>query len=558
MTPSGTATESALIDSIRLRLHPNLRPLFDESSRCLPILQSTCQHILNDMGPHASPAKLAQVISRDHGLTCKVLQVANCIAYSPQQTIVSVSHAVSWLGLDTVRSLVAAAHLVEQLHHWPIRQKEFQTLIAKSLISATYASELATAMDYPQPGQLFTAALLYSIGDLAIAYQDPDLFLALQTSARKVTRTEDSLLEEIRLLGVPRLALAQALAHMWKLPDDLIRLFGSPGELPRGRWQSGFQTYHGIIIGSTKLVTVTIGPAPQTAIEETKRMLLVGSGLAPGLFADVALRAMDRGRQLVRSMGLALDPSDEAMVPSTEHDTLEPIPPPSPATQTGCGEESRAPHQSPIPEDTPAAPIRMKPLETLHAFQDSLQEAKDLNSLLRAFATSLHQDAGFDRVGLSILNSNDSDLLVGRLVLGATPLKPYLQAISGSLSQEHQFFLTVLKRIDPLHIPDFSALMAGTIKREFLETWNPTSGIIASLRVGVKPIGLVYCDRATNRQPIHAQDYQIFQLFFLHTTLAEPTGRHHLAASCQINPFLLTSRFNTDAMRESPALFCFE
>lgn len=520
MTPSGTATESALIDSIRLRLHPNLRPLFDESSRCLPILQSTCQHILNDMGPHASPAKLAQVISRDHGLTCKVLQVANCIAYSPQQTIVSVSHAVSWLGLDTVRSLVAAAHLVEQMQHWPIRQKEFQTLIAKSLISATYASELATAMDYPQPGQLFTAALLYSIGDLAIAYQDPDLFLALQTSARKAARPEDSLLEEIRLMGVPRLTLAQALAQMWKLPNDLVRLFGSPGELPRGRWQSGFQTYHGIIVGSTTLINVAItGSATQTAIEGAKKTLLVGSGLASGLFADVMIRAMDRGRQLVRSMGLTLDTSDESVVSSTEPDTTESIPHKSSANQTGVERQTSTPPTSTVPDATVTAPIRVKPLETLQTFQDSLQEAKDLNSLLRTFATSLQQDAGFDRVGLSILNANDSDLLVGRLVLGAAPLKPYLQAISGSLSQEHQFFLTVLKRIDPLHIPDFSALMAGTIKQEFLETWNPTSAIIASLRVGVKPIGLVYCDRTTSRQPVRAQEYQIFQLFFLHTTL---------------------------------------
>jgi HD-like signal output (HDOD) protein len=519
MTPSGTAVESALIDSMRLRIHSNLRPLLDESSRCLPILQSTCQHILNAMGPHASPAKLAQIISRDHGLTCKVLQVANCIAYSPQQTIVSVSHAVSWLGLDTVRSLVAAAHLVEQLQHWPIRQKEFQTLIAKSLISATYASELATAMDYPQPGQLFTAALLYSIGDLAIAYQDPDLFLVLQASVRKATRPEDSLLEEIRLIGVPRLTLAQALAHMWKLPSDLVRLFGSPGELPRGRWQSGFQTYQGIIVGSTRLVNATMSPAPQTAIGEAKKMLLVGSGLAPGLFSDVLIRAMDRGRQLVRSMGLVLDTSDEAVAPSIQHDTIESLLPPPPANQRVGVEPLCARHERALPEDTPTAPIRMNPLETLHAFQDSLQDVKDLNSLLKTFATSLHQDAGFDRVGLSILNSHDSDRLVGRLVLGAAPLAPYLRAISGSLSQDHQFFLTVLKRIDPLHVQDFSTLMAGTVKQEFLETWNPSSAIIASLRVGVKPIGLVYCDRTTGRRPVNAQDYQVFQLFFLHATL---------------------------------------
>jgi hypothetical protein len=91
--------------------------------------------------------------------------------------------------------------------------------------------------------------------------------------------------------------------------------------------------------------------------------------------------------------------------------------------------------------------------------------------------------------------------------------------MSGSLSREHQLFLTVLKRVDPLFVPDFSAQPAGGMKQEFLDTWKPTSVILAPLRVGVKPIGLVYCDRAPSGQPVRAQDYQVFQLFFLHTTL---------------------------------------
>jgi HD-like signal output (HDOD) protein len=519
MTSSGTATGSVSIDSIRPRLHSKLRPLFDESSRCLPILQLTCQQILAHMGPQSSAVSLARVISRDHGLTCKVLQVANSIAYSPQQTIVSIPHAVSWLGLDTIKALVATAHLVEQLQHWPIRQKEFQTLIAKSLIAATYASELGMAIEYPQPGQLFTAALLHSIGDLAIAYQDPDLFLALQAITRKTKPPADCISQETQLIGVPRLTLARALAQMWKLPDDLVRLFGSPGEISRGRWQSDFQTYQGIVVGSTRLVDVTIGTALPGAVEEARKTLLVGCGLAPGLFADLMIRAMDRGRQLIRSMGLTLDTSDDTIVPPTEHDTIEPISHQLHSRQTVRETQAISSHKDPSINDSATAPIRVKPLETLQAFHDSLQEAKDLNNLLSTFVTSLHQDAGFDRVGLTILNPNDSDLLVGRLVLGAAPLAPYLRAMSGSLSREHQLFLTVLKRVDPLFVPDFSAQPGGGMKQEFLDTWKPTSVILAPLRVGVKPIGLVYCDRATSGQPVRAQDYQVFQLFFLQTTL---------------------------------------
>ena len=514
MTPASPAAESAFIDAMRPRLHQKLRPLLDESSSCLPILQSTCQQILNHMGPQSNAVSLARVISRDHGLTCKVLQVANSIAYSPQQTIISVPHAVSWLGLDTVRSLVAAAHLVEQLQHWPVRQQEFRALIAKSLVAATYASELGMAIGYPQPGQLFTGALLYSIGDLAIAYQDPDLFLALQAISKKTKRPSECVLQETQLIGVPRLTLAQALAHMWKLPDDLIELFRHPEELPMEHWQSGPQTYRGIVVGSIRLVEMLIGSAPRAAIEEAKKTLQLGSGLSSGPFADLMIRAMDRGRQLIRSMGLAIDSSDEATPPSHERNASESIPHPSSIKPTVGKDQAVLP-----PQDKPAAPIRTKPLETLQAFQDSLQAAKDLNGLLGTFVESLHRDAEFDRVGLALLNQNDSDLLVGRLVFGVTPPAPHLRSLSGSLSREHQFFLTILKRVDPLLVPKFSDQMAGTLKQDFLEVWKPTSAIIAPLRVGAKPIGLIYCDRATSSQPVLSQDYQAFQLFFAQTTL---------------------------------------
>src|SRR5678810_392953 len=95
---------------------PPLRRLFDPQANALPTLQATCQKILNLSGDTSSPNALAQIVSRDPGLTCKVLQIANGIAYSRQQTITSVSHAVTWLGLDTVRTLVATAQSVSYTH----------------------------------------------------------------------------------------------------------------------------------------------------------------------------------------------------------------------------------------------------------------------------------------------------------------------------------------------------------------------------------------------------------------------------------------------------------
>jgi hypothetical protein len=226
------------------------------------------------------------------------------------------------------------------------------------------------------------------------------------------------------------------------------------------------------------------------------------------------LGAMDRGRQLARSMGLPTDLSEVAAPSLSEGIHKNPLSAQAPAEPTHDRKS-----QHPSTAVSAPAPIQSRPLETLQTFQDSLREAKDLNGLLRAFVQSLQRDAGFDRVGLALLNVNDSDQLMGRFVLGAAPLAPYLRALSGSLSNEHQLFLSVLKRLDPLLMADFSSQTAGALKQEFVEVWKPGSAILAPLRVGTRPIGLIYCDRGLRNQPVLPSDYQMFLLFFMHTTM---------------------------------------
>lgn len=498
-----TATDPMEVDSIRSRLHEKLQPLFDDNNPCLPALQSTCRKILDLMGTTSSAETFAQLIRRDPGLTCKVLQIANSIAYSPQQTIASVSHAVSWLGLDTVRSLVAAAHLVDQLNQWPNNRRTLETVIARSLLAATYAAELGAALAYPSPGQLFTGALLNSISDLAVAYQAPDLHQALQILPLTNASPTERAMAETRVIGVPRLALAQALASMWHLPEQVIGLFSITHDLSRGRWLGSLQTYQGVIQGSTRLVDAMTGSGSRTSVEEAKRALLDGSGLAAGRFAEVLRLATDRGQQLTRSMGLATglpDAGDRA------------------ADRQAIQTTSLSPAAAPAGSRN-ALPIHANPLKSLQTFQESLRELKDLNKLLGTFSQALQRDVGFARIGLALLNPHDSDQLVGRLALGVSPPTPYLQALSGSLSQEHGLFLNVLKRFDPLLVEDIKSQAGHTIARAFLDTWMPAAAILAPLRVGTKPIGLVYCDHGVQEQSIPAQDYQAFLLYFTQTTL---------------------------------------
>jgi len=505
MSSSSTSSESALAESLRPRLHSSLQPLFNQSSPCLPALEKTCQKILSLTGGLTGADRLAQIISRDPALTCRVLQISNSIAYSPQQVITSVPHAVSWLGLDTVRSLVTASQLVEQLNEWPDRQQVVSGVIARALVAAVHANELGMALEYPSLSQLFSATLLYSIGDLAIANQSPELYqsfrrLPAQTPAARIV-------EETQLFGAPRLRIAQALAQMWALPPFLVELFSTEGLHPQERWGSGQDVFRGLVTGCSALIDAMTGPPSPATMEAAKRGLLTGTGLPSHMFGDILVRALDRGKQLVISAGLSFDLWEEPV--RAEASCPIPAPPQKESTAVPTPPRKRGP-----------AAIETNPLETLQTLQTALREAKDINTLLSTLVHALHRDGGFARVALALLNPNNTDHLVGRLLLGIDEPAPYLDSLSGSLTKDHPYFLQLMKRSDAIWIEDFTIPMPDPVRPAFLRTWNPGSAIIAPLRVGTRPIGMLYCDNGPIPRQVQQKDYHAFQLFFSQTTLS--------------------------------------
>lgn len=494
MTQASTSVVDAQgTNEIRARVHAQLRPLFDPQANSIPALRATCQKILNISGDTSSPAALAQVVSRDPGLTCKVLQIANGIAYSPQHSITSVTHAVSWLGLDTVRTLVATVQLMEQLENQPDRRPLLGRLIAKALFAAAHASELGVAMNYPQPGELFSAALLYSFADLVIAYQTPDLFQALTAA-----QTPD---DEVEILGVSRVCFATALAQTWVLPAGLVDLIGTPTPTAKTKWQTDQQLFMGLVAGSNLLVDAMADSSKPGAGDPIRRILQRGTALPEQTLQDALTRAFDKGRQLSRSVGITEIVITQASAPAAVSLTVSPkVPPKFPENQP----------DGPIT----VPPIQARPLETLQLFQTSLLAAKDLNSLLSVLVNTLHDGGGFSRVALALLNPGDTDQLLGRVVVGVDSPDRYLASFAGSLSTEHTLFLHALKQQDPFLLSEASANRPRSLSSRFLTTWQTSTAILAPIRIGIRPIGLLYSDRGPHPGQVSPQDLQALQLFF--------------------------------------------
>ncbi|MDH4185500.1 MAG: HDOD domain-containing protein [Nitrospira sp.] len=498
MPQTSTSVTSAHVMN---EIHPQLRPLFDPQANSIPVLRATCQKILNISGDTSNPDALAQVVSRDPGLTCKVLQIANGIAYSPQHTITSVSHAVTWLGLDTVRTLVATVQLMEQLEHQPDRRPVLGRLIAKALFAAAHASELGVAMNYSQPGLLFSAALLYSFADLVIAYQAPDLFHAL-------TELKDPD-DDVKILGVSRARFSTALAQTWVLPAGLMSLIGAPSLTVKAKWQTDQHLFNGLVVSSNHLIDAMIEPPNLNTAERIRQNLQRGTGLSDKNLQDALTRAFDKGHQLSRSVGIS------------EHviaNALAPAPIPVAVSKDSSSNTHHPANAQPITQSAP--PIHARPMETLQKFQSSLLVAKDFNAILSVLVNTLHEGAGFTRVALALLNPGDTDQLLGRVVVGVDTPAKYLSSFSGSLTSEHSLFLHILKGQDPFLLSKVSRQGPQSLGATFLATWHTSSAILAPIRIGIRPIGLLYSDRGPLPGHVSPEDLQTLQLFLGQTTLS--------------------------------------
>ena len=134
----------------------------------LPIFSNTAQKInlaLNDR--HKGAMELASIILQDPNLTAKLLKIGNSPYYNPsRQKISTVSRAIVILGVQMIRELTLACSFFESILS-PTNKERANKQIALAIHAAVQARELANMAGDPSPEEVFVAALLHNVGEVA-------------------------------------------------------------------------------------------------------------------------------------------------------------------------------------------------------------------------------------------------------------------------------------------------------------------------------------------------------------------------------------------------------
>ena len=168
----------------------------------------------------ASLNQVAETISKDQGLTAKILAVANSAFYGLQARVSTVQRAAAVLGLAEIRNIVVAFGIRALSRKFPL-PKSFNLLDywKHQFCVATVAKELARRAGSPDVANLFTAGLLHDLGKLITALYRPEDWQAMEDLAK--VKNLPAHKAEDEYWGLDHGVIGSLVLKSWDFPPDL-------------------------------------------------------------------------------------------------------------------------------------------------------------------------------------------------------------------------------------------------------------------------------------------------------------------------------------------------
>jgi HD-like signal output (HDOD) protein len=172
----------------------------------------------------ANAHQLADVIKADRALTMYVLRIAASAPNRAVMPIVSLQHAVAWLGLDEVANMAFTLALQAKMLDVRGHQSKARKLWRHSLASALWSRQLAIILER-ETGLCYLCGLLHDIGKavtLRAAHELARLSAASLSSA-----------QYDRLLETFHRDVAQCVVTRWQLPAPIVAVVTRWGAEPQ-------------------------------------------------------------------------------------------------------------------------------------------------------------------------------------------------------------------------------------------------------------------------------------------------------------------------------------
>ena len=209
--PAGAPKVFPTMDPVDLLRH-------DVKLPSLPQVVVEIQEVINKQG--SSSDDIADVISRDPGLSAFLLRMVNSAFYSYPSQIETVSRAVTVVGTKQLSILASGTSIMNMFKDVPVEAVNMELFWKHCIACGAAARSLATMLKRPDTEKYFVAGLLHDIGRLAMFRAEPERARAVYhlSADREIPMTQ----AEKITFGFTHAKLGGMLLRKWNFPFSLI------------------------------------------------------------------------------------------------------------------------------------------------------------------------------------------------------------------------------------------------------------------------------------------------------------------------------------------------
>jgi HD-like signal output (HDOD) protein/ActR/RegA family two-component response regulator len=191
--------------------------------RTVPSLPALYYEILTAcQSPDTSAEAVGQIISRDIGMTAKILQLVNSAAFGLHRPVLTPTQAVIYLGLDTMKNLALTAQIFASFE--PVRLGTFSLprLWNHSTGVAALVCRIAETerLDPRQFNEMCLAGLLHDVGQLIFAANFNDEYDRVLEAVHSGEQPLEAI--EHATFGATHARVGAYLLGMWGLPNAIV------------------------------------------------------------------------------------------------------------------------------------------------------------------------------------------------------------------------------------------------------------------------------------------------------------------------------------------------
>ncbi len=189
----------------------------------LPTLPALYEEILSLLRlPDVSSANLGDAIKKDIGMTAKILKFANSGYVGLKRKISGMSDAVSYLGMDYIRSIILTIGAFGRLKHFNINGSSLEEFWDNSLkvAEAAKAITISQTSSRTMAEEAYVGGLLHVCGKLILCANFPSKYVEVNKMVEEDGR---SLLDaEVKIFGAHHGQVGAYILGLWGLAGPIV------------------------------------------------------------------------------------------------------------------------------------------------------------------------------------------------------------------------------------------------------------------------------------------------------------------------------------------------